>query len=141
MKLKLHHIISAFIQDKEGVPAITKTFNALPSFERRFSLLSVAAELNRFYEEYREQEQKIIRKILVDYCQGKINDKNEPLTPEEVKQIPQHLMPTYYSKMAELQQTEIDLSESLEFTKEELKAAELTMADLTNLRAFFNHNS
>ena len=120
-----------------------KVFKTLPDFGRRIEMLQNMEQMKKICELYHEEEQKEIKRIITEYCDEE-NTKHKGETGYKEKKLGNNVNTVPSEKMGDMirwreekLQTDVKIKSFL-FTPDELKAADLTIEELSAFKDFYN---
>ena len=145
MKIKVSKITDVFAQrNRAEQPLLVKVLDTIADFKRKMELKSVFREIKQIYDDYREEEQKLVKKLITEYCDevNKLSKKNgssqKPLIPDEINRIPDHKIPEYNKGVKALLEAEIEISNYKIFYEDEIERAKIVFSEMDLLDEFVN---
>lgn len=132
MKIKLQKIINAFNQrTPEDIPLLTKVSGSIKDFARKVKLIPAIKEIREIYEEYRKEENKIVKEVIEGYC------KENKLAIDDVKRVPPSKMKEFTEETKKVLDTIIELNHTIKFTLKEIENSGIDINEMIILEDFF----
>jgi hypothetical protein len=142
--MKLETIISVFQQrNKTEDVLILKVLNTIKSFPRKMDLKPAFREVKQVYEDYEEERQSYVKKLIKDYVneQNELN-KNNPnwkvLKEDFFNRVPDHKIKEYQKEMEKRKNIDVPLKNKLLFLPSEIENADLIFIEEEILDPFID---
>jgi predicted nuclease with TOPRIM domain len=147
MNVKTEKVVDLFIKRNQTENAlIIKVLDSITDFKRKIELLPAFKEFQEIFEEFRKEEQKLIKKTIHEYVVDRnkvIEERNKEnkekvdlLDETKLDHIPQECIPEYSKKIQEILNVDLKINKPLLFTQKEIEGSNVSFTEIVRLEPF-----